>query len=79
VPLNKHAPAKPLITTFSIGLHLLDTWNIIVDPKFSWNHNVSYVSKKATKILNLLHRHMYICRATSKQKAFRELLIPVLD
>jgi len=50
-----------------------------VDPKLSWNHNVSCVSKKATKVLNLLHRHMYTCHAASEQKAFRALVIPVLD
>ena len=45
----------------------------------SWNINVSYVSKKAAKFLYLLHRHMYTCRVSSKQKAFRELVIPVPD
>jgi len=50
-----------------------------VDPKLSWNHNVSYVSKKVTKVLNLLRHHMDTCRATSKQKAIRVLVIPVLD
>jgi len=45
----------------------------------SWNINVSYVSKKATKFLHLLRRHMYTCRVSSKQKAFRELVIPVPD
>ena len=50
-----------------------------MDTKLSWNINVSYVSKKATKVLNLLRHHMYTCRASSKQKAFRALVIPVLD
>ena len=79
---NKHAPAKPL---YYINNHLLH-WatsvrylGVIVDPKLSWNHNVSYVSKKATKVLNLLRRHLYTCRAASKQKAFRAFVIPVLD
>ena len=34
---------------------------------------------KATKVLNLLRRHMHTCCASSKQKAFRALVIPVLD
>ena len=79
---NKHAPAKPL---YYINNHLLN-WatsvrylGVIVDPKLSWNQNISYVSEKATKVLNLLRRHMYTCRAASKQKAFRALVIPVLD
>jgi len=88
---NRHAPAKPL---YYINNHLLHWSNliklygafisvrylgVIVDPKLSWNLNVSYVSKKVTKVLNLLCRHMYTCHATSKQKAFRALVIPVLD
>jgi len=76
---NKHTPAKPL---YYINNHLL-YWvrylGVIADPKLSWNHNVSYVSKKATKVLIFLRRHMYTCRATSIQKAFRALVIPVLD
>ena len=79
---NKHTPAKPL---YYINNHLLH-WatsvrylGVIVDAKLSWNINVSYISKKANKVLNFLCRHMYTCHASSKQKAFRALVIPVLD
>ena len=79
---NKHSFAKPF---YYINNHLLH-WatsvrylGVIVDAKLSWNINVSYVSRKATKVLNLLCHHMYICCASSKQKGFRALVIPVLD
>ena len=48
-------------------------------PKLSWNINVSFVSKKATKVLNLLRRHIYTCRFSLKRKAFRTFMIPILD
>ena len=79
---NKHTPTMPL---YYINNHLLH-WarsvkylGVIVDIKLSWNSNVSHVSKKATRVLNLLRRHMFTCKASSKQKAFRSLVIPILD
>jgi len=68
-----------LSNIFSIGLHLLSTWELLWKQNFSWNIDASYVSRKATKVLNLLRCHMYTWRASSKQKAFRALVIPVLD
>ena len=38
--------------------------------------HVSHISAKATKILNLLRRRMYTC---SKHKAFKALVLPILD
>ena len=38
-----------------------------------------FLLKQINKILNLLHRLMYTCHASSKHKAFRALLLPVLD
>ena len=73
---NKHTPTKPL---YYINNHLLH-WarsvkylGVIVDTKLSWNSNVSHVSKKATRVLNLLRHHMFTCKASSKQKAFSHL------
>ena len=79
---NKHTPTKPLCY---INNHLphwarsVKYLGVIVDTKLSWNSNVSHVSKKATRVLNLLRRHMLTCKASSKQKAFRSLVIPILD
>ena len=52
---------------------------IVVDSKLSWNDHISHISSKVSKILNLLHRHMFICPASSKHKAFRAFVLPVLD
>ena len=51
-----------------------------MDAKLSWNFNASYVSRKATKVLIFCAvTCTYTCRASSKQKAFWVLVIPVLD
>ena len=47
---------------------------VFVDDKLSWNHHISHA-----KVLNLLQHHMYNCKASSKFKAFRALVLPVLD
>ena len=52
---------------------------VVADSKLSWNDHVSYVSYKAKNILNLLHHHKYSCNISSKQKAFRSIVLPVLD
>ena len=76
---NMHlaSPSIALITTFFTGLHLLGTWELFGYKTF----NVSYVFKKVTKVLNLLHHYIYTCHASSKQKAFRVLdnVFSVLD
>jgi len=79
---NKSSPSKP---SYYINNHNLQ-WvssvkylGVFVDCKLSWNHHISHVSAKATRVLNLLRRHMYTCRASSKLKAFRALVLPVLD
>jgi len=52
---------------------------VTVDAKLCWSKHLSYVSSKATRILNLLHCNMYYCDAPAKKKAFRALVLPVLD
>ena len=79
---NKRSPIKP---SCYINNHKLQ-WaasvkylGVVVDAKLSWNIHVSHVSAKATKVLNLLRRHLYTCRSPSKQRAFKALVIPILD
>ena len=48
---------------------------VFVGNKLSWNHHISHVSTKATKVLNLLQHHMHNCEASSKFKSFRVLVL----
>ena len=64
---NKRLPSKP---SYYINNHNLK-WvssvkylGVFVDNKLLWNHQISHVSAKATKVLNLLWRHMYNCKAS---------------
>ena len=80
-PLN--LPATLITINFN-GLLLSSTASVkylgvVVDAKLSWNIHVSHVSAKATEVLNLLRRHLYTCRYRSKQRAFKALVIPILD
>ena len=52
---------------------------VVVDSKLSWNDHISHISSKASKTLNLLRRHMFTCHTSSKHKAFRALVLPILD
>ena len=56
----------------------LNTWWFVLFCS-SWNHHISYISSKVSKTLNLLHCHMFTCHASSKHKAFRAFVLPVLD
>ena len=79
---NKRSPVNSLYYISSHNLQWVSSvkyLGVFVDSKLSWNNHVSHVSDKATKVLNLLHRHMYTCRTSSKHKAFRALVLPVLD
>ena len=79
---NKRSQIQP--TYYINNYHLqwassIKHLGVVADSKLSWNDHVSYVSYKATNILNLLHHHMYSCNISSKQKAFRSIVLPVLD
>jgi len=52
---------------------------VIVNAKLSWNKHISCITSKATQTLNLLRCNMYFCDAPAKNKAFRTLVLPVLD
>ena len=79
---NKRFPVKPIYCINNYHLQWVSSVKypgVVVDSKLSWNDHISYVSSKATKTLNLLCHHMYTCQASSKQKAFKALVLPVLD
>jgi len=76
---------SPIHHSYYLNNHLLQSvlsakyLGVIVDAKLSWNMHVSYISSKATRTLNLLRHNMYFCDAPAKNKAFRALVLPVLD
>ena len=41
--------------------------------------SLSHVSGRATKVCNLLRRRMFTCSSPSKHRAFRALVVPLLD
>ena len=76
---NKRAPTKPSYHINNYNLHWVSHvkyLGVFVDSKLSWNYHVTHVS---AKVLNLLRRHMYTCQSPSKLKAFRALVLPILD
>ena len=79
---NKRSPIQH---SYYLNNHLLQCVSsvkylgVIVDPKLSWNKHVSHVSSKATRTLNLLRRNMYCCNTPAKRRAFRALVLPILD
>ena len=79
---NKRTPTKPSYHINNYNLHWVSYvkyLGVFVDSKLSWNYHVSHVSAKAAKVLNLLCHHMYTCQSSSKHKAFRALVLPILD
>ena len=54
-----------------LGVHL--------NSKLIWNDHCAHVAAKAKKFFNLLRRHLYSCSPATKCRAFRSLVIPVLE
>ena len=52
---------------------------VILNTKLTWNDQCTYVVSKATRMLNLLRRNLFACSSAAKNKAFRSLVIPVLE
>ena len=79
---NKRTPIKPSYHINNYNLHWVSYvkyLGVFVDSKLSWNYHVSHVSAKVAKVLNLLRRHMYTCQSSFKHKAFRALVLLILD
>ena len=54
-----------------LGAHL--------NSKLVWNDHCTHVAAKATKLFNFLHQHLYSCSPAAKCRAFRSLVIPILE
>ena len=52
---------------------------VILNTKLTWNDQCTYIVSKATRMLNLLHRNLFACSSAVKNKAFRSLVIPILE
>ena len=79
---NKRSPVRPAYYINNCHLQWASSvkyLGVVVDSKLSWNDHISHISSKASKTLNLLRRHMFTCHASSKHKAFRALVLPILD
>ena len=76
---------SPIHHSYYLNNHVLQCLSsvkylgVIVDSELSWNKHVSYVSLKVSRTLNLLHHNMHTCNSSAKRKAFRALVLPVLD
>jgi len=79
---NKRSPVQPVCYINNHPFQWVSSvkyLGVVVDSKLSWNEHISLVSSKASKILNLLHHHMFTSDVSSKHKAFRALVLPILD
>ena len=54
-----------------LGVHL--------NSRLTWNNHCAFVAAKATKLLNLLRRHLFVYSPVVKCRAFRSLVIPILE
>ena len=76
---------SPLYFDYKIGgcsLHWSSSvkyLGIYINSKLNWNNLCAHVAAKATKILNLLRRHLFGCSLAAKYRAFRSLVLPILE
>ena len=52
---------------------------VIIDSKINWNSHCEFITAKAFRILNILKRYMSDCSMFSKKRAFRALVLPILE
>ena len=52
---------------------------VILNSKLTWDDQCTYVASKASRLLNLLRRNLFACSTVAKNRAFRSLIIPILD
>ena len=79
---NKRKPPSFIYTMNNSPLESVDKFKylgVYIDNHLKWNDHISFVSHKATRILNLLRRSLYRCKRTAKNKAFKALVRPHLE
>lgn len=52
---------------------------VIIDNKLSFNEHVDYITNKATKLLNLCRRNLYMCSKEVKETAYKSIVRPHLE
>jgi len=52
---------------------------VILNNKLTQNDQCTYIVSKATAMLNLLRRNLFVCSSAAKNKGFRSLVIPILE
>ena len=52
---------------------------VILDKDLSFNPHVDEITKKASKLLNLCRRNLYMCDASIKEAAYKSLVRPHLE
>ena len=52
---------------------------VIIDNKLNFNHHVEEITKKATRLLNLCRRNLYMCPAKVKEAAVKSIVRPQLE
>ena len=52
---------------------------VIIDNKLSFNDHVNHITNKATKLLNLCRRNLYMCPRDTKEAAYKAIVRPHLE
>ena len=65
-------------------LHTSSHWDTMylgvhINSKLSWNYRYSANAVKATRVLKILRHNLYGCSISTKSRAFRVLVIPILE
>ena len=79
---NKHLPIKfnyQLNGCFLEWSSTVKYLRVILNAKLTWNDQCTYIVSKATRMLNLLCQNLFACSSAAKNKAFRSLVIPILE
>ena len=79
---NKRSPPSYTYMMNISQLEFVDDFKYLgvhIDSHLKWNDHPSFASHKATRVLNLLRRSMYMCRRSAKERAFTALVRPHLE
>ena len=70
-PNGKFSPLEEIESDRYLG--------VMLDNKLSFNSHVDTITKKATNLLNLCRRNLYMCNSQVKETAYKSLIRPQLD